>query len=417
MKMMGKSKSKSKPKVKSTKKKVIDSDEDEEDEDEPIKPKSKSKPKVKSTKKKVVDSDDDEDEDEPIKSKSKSKPKVKSTKKKVVDSDEEDDEPIKRKGKSKSKSSKSKKKSDDEDSDEKEKIQAITSMIQLRSLLCRNVQHNKYVPKECKEMTIKNLTKYISKLDNKSQQIFNKATKYNDPTALYYLASSFLEGLDPFDSDKFYAFKYMKEAAVQGNPKAFYGLAFMMAPRSLKKKDDEDEERSKNFIKMLKIATEFGNELAAFVLGQLYISGFYVKENYVMSLVYIKYAADKKLPSAMLMSATRLRKIANSEIDDDELTDLKDKCADILNDTSDYGNKSNQLRLTATRLFATIEDPRLADLVSRVYYQKVIDCDKSSKEQKKSAKSNLKKLSKNETVEDFDEDKYRDILCKTIVHR
>ena len=213
----------------------------------------------------------------------------------------------------------------------------------------------------------------------------------------------------------------MRKAALKGNPSSFYGLAYLFAPKKNKKgkkmkSSKSDTERSENFIMLLKIAVEFGSRLAAFILAQLYVVGQFVEKNYVMSLVYAKYAADKKLPNAMLMYANRLRVIANDEITLKKLAGLKEKARKILNNLNDYGTRSNQLRLTASRLFATIEDPNLADFVSRVYYKKIIDDDSCSSKIMKEAVSKLKELKENKKVEDMDEEQYYELYCKTIYH-
>ena len=195
----------------------------------------------------------------------------------------------------------------------------------------------------------------------------------------------------------------MKKAALLQSPEALYGFAFFLKPDFDR---DDDDERADNFLDALKIAVEFGNERASYLFGYIYTIGFHVEKNDVMALVYLKYSADKRYPPAMLMLANRLRVIVNKGISKEDLKDLKKKAKEILNDTGGYNTRTNGLRIIAKSLFETIKDPKLTDFVSRAYYKKVVDYDKSSDKEKEIAQNNLDKLADEEYLDDFSTEEY-----------
>lgn len=183
-------------------------------------------------------------------------------------------------------------------------------------------------------------------------------------------------------------------------------------------KEDEEEELIQNYINTLEIAVAFKNPIASYVIGNLYAIGFHFEKNYVMSLVYIKYAADLKFPPAMMMYADQLRKVVIGKILRKDINELKEKSINILNDTSVSSTRSNELRKVSKTLFTTIEDTKLADKMSRIYYQKIInlkDDSKSTEELKEEAREKLEKLNEEEEIGDLDDEELMNKLAATIL--
>ena len=112
----------------------------------------------------------------------------------------------------------------------------------------------------------------------------------------------------------------------------------------------------------------------------------------------------------MLTFANRLRKIVNNIIPRDEIQRLKDESNAFLNDQTGINEINHKLRTTATSIFNVIDDPHLADTMSRIYYMKVVEDEKSSVQQKNKAQEKLTRLENNEIVDDYTDDEYMLIL-------
>lgn len=294
-----------------------------------------------------------------------------------------------------------------------EQIMNTTSIIKLKALLLEYISDIEYVPEDCRE-TENDEDDIISELDVSDEDEYTEATDNHDPDSLYYIASSYLKGNDPFPTDLYYAFKYMKEAVVYGSKNALYGLAYLLKP----KEGSSDEECEECFYNTLQIGVELGNPVCSYVLGLMYSIGIHgIEKNYVMSLVFFKHAADLKYPNAMFRYADRLRNIVNKKFSDEELQEMREKSTEILDDISNFSTRTNKLRNTAKRLFTTIQIPGLADFVSRIYYQKVLDLpdssDRALNRLKKDASDKLDNLGANKIVEDFSQDQYK-YLYKTL---
>lgn len=291
----------------------------------------------------------------------------------------------------------------DSDHDEDETpISLTTSVTKLKSLLLDTIEESDYIPEECRETDLDE-DDVISKLKRPESTYYQLAQEDDNDECLFYIANSYRKGKKPFPQDNYYAFKYMKKAALLGSSDALYGLAYLMLPDFDR---DDDEERAENFLNTLKIAVEFGNDYASYVFGIIYTIGFHVEKNFVMSLVYLKYSADKKFPAAMIMLANRLRSIVNNKFSKKDLAELKKKAINILNDKRGFNTRTNGLRIVANNLFTTIEEPHLADFVSRIYYQKVIDCPESTKKQKRDAQDKLNMLDDEAYLEDYSIEAY-----------
>lgn len=296
-----------------------------------------------------------------------------------------------------------------EDETAETEISLTKSKVKLNSLLLGIIE-DMDDPEDCQESDLDE-DEIATELESPYDVYYQKATEHGDLKCLIYVANSFRKGENGFPKDKALAYKYMKQAALQGSPKALYGLAYLMAPDF--NNDEDDDEAAQNYLDTLKIAVHFGDMRASYAFGFIYTIGFHVERNFLMSLVFIKYAADKKYPPAVLMYADRLRVIANEKISKDELRNLKEKSLKILNDKSGYCTRTNDLRLTAKYLFQTIEEPSLADYISRIYYSKVLELDNSTPKHKKAAQNKLDKLKSKKIVEDYSDAQYEE-LFKTI---
>lgn len=229
----------------------------------------------------------------------------------------------------------------------------------LRNQLLRSISEDDYVPNGCLNPE-HNESEIVASLTGPSREYYECATSRNDDSCQYYIANAFLKGKYQFPQDKALAFKYMKKAASQGNRYALYGLSYLML-RNNTEEEEEDNGSARKYIEMLKIATFFNSNEAAYVLGFIYAIGFHVERNYVISLIYLKFAADNNYSPAMLMFADRLRNIANNRIPRNEIQQMKTECIDFLNDNTGINEINRKLEETAISVYNIIEDQQLAD--------------------------------------------------------
>lgn len=259
-----------------------------------------------------------------------------------------------------------------------------TSNERLRELLLRVIAEDNYVPNHCR-VPEHDESEIASTLTGQNRIYYEEANN-DDDSCQYYIANSFLKGRNQFPVDKAIAFKYMKKAASHGNKYAIYGLSYLMIPNISVANDFEGAE---NYVKMLRIATYFNSCYASYILGYLYSNGFHVEKNNVISLIYLKFSADKMYPPAMLMFADQLRKITKKRIHRNVINRQKTKSIDFLNDKIGINSINHKLSEISVSIFHFIKDRKLAFATSLVYYMNVIQNKKSTDEQKHIAQQKL----------------------------
>lgn len=157
-------------------------------------------------------------------------------------------------------------------------------------------------------------------------QVDDPETRLKDMEVCYYTGFSFLSGKNGVPIDYYYAFKYLRKAAIMRHGAAIYSLSVLYAM------DDENEKSKEIAFTLAKIAATFDNKESFIALGIYFKLGFGCKKNIVMTAINFKIAADMSSADGMMMYAKLLLDIINQKISHEEVSKAEEEALIYMKD-------------------------------------------------------------------------------------